>query len=34
MSIAQKEIIETMYGLELMKATHYLTTEQVEEVND
>jgi len=34
MSIAQKEINETIYWLELLKATDYLTTEQFEEIND
>ena len=33
MGIVQKEINETMYWLELLKATDYLTSEQFEEVN-
>ena len=33
MRIAQKEINETIYWLELLKATDYLTTEQFEDVN-
>jgi four helix bundle protein len=33
MGIAQKEINETMYWLELLKATDYLTTEQFEDIN-
>ena len=33
MGIAQKEINETLYWLELLKATDYLTTEQFEDVN-
>lgn len=33
MGIAQKEINETIYWLELMKATDYLTTEQFESLN-
>jgi four helix bundle protein len=34
MGIAQKEINETIYWLELLKATDYLTTEQFDEIND
>ena len=33
MGIAQKEINETIYWLELLKATDYLTTQQFEEVD-
>ena len=33
MGIAQKEINETLYWLELLKATDYLTAEQFEDVN-
>ena|SRR5688572_30414312 len=33
MGIAQKEINETLYWLELLKATDYLTTEQFEDIN-
>ncbi|MCU0470328.1 MAG: four helix bundle protein [Arcicella sp.] len=33
LSIAQKEIDETMYWLELMKATNYLTESQFESLN-
>jgi four helix bundle protein len=33
MAIAQKEINETIYWLELLGATDYLTTEQFESVN-
>jgi four helix bundle protein len=33
MAIAQKEINETMYWLELLVATDYLTSEQFESVN-
>ena len=33
MAIAQKEINETIYWLELLKATEYLTTEQFEGIN-
>ena len=33
MGIAQKEINETLYWLELLKATDYLTTEQFEDMN-
>jgi len=33
MAIAQKEINETIYWLELLKATDYLTTEQFEGIN-
>ena len=33
MGIAQKEINETIYWLELLKATDYLTTEQFEDIN-
>lgn len=33
LSIAQKEIDETMYWLELMKATHYLTESQFDSLN-
>lgn len=34
MSIAQKEINETIYWLELLKETNYLTTEQFEIINN
>ena len=34
MGIAQKEINETIYWLELLKETDYLTTEQFESVNN
>jgi four helix bundle protein len=30
---SQKEINETLYWLELLKATAYLTTEQFEDIN-
>ncbi len=33
MAIAQKEINETIYWLELLKETDYLTTEQFESIN-
>lgn len=33
MAIAQKEINETIYWLELLKATEYLTTEQYDIIN-
>ena len=33
MAIAQKEINETIYWLELLKATEYLTTEQYDSIN-
>ena len=33
MRIAEKEINETIYWLELLKATDYLTTEKFEDVN-
>jgi len=33
MGIAQKEINETIYWLELMKETDYLTQEQFESIN-
>ena len=33
MGIAQKEINETIYWLELLKATDYLTTEQFEDIH-
>ena len=33
MGIAQKEINETLYWLELLNATGYLTTEQFEDIN-
>ena len=33
MGIAQKEINETLYWLELLKATDYLTREQFEDIN-
>ena len=33
MGIAQKEINETIYWLELLKETDYLTTEQFESIN-
>ena len=33
MAIAQKEINETIYWLELLQATNYLTNEQFESVN-
>lgn len=33
MSIAQKEINETLYWLELLKETEYLTSEQFESIN-
>lgn len=33
MGIAQKEINETIYWLELLKATDYITIEQFEDVN-
>jgi len=33
MGIAQKEINETLYWLELLKDTDYLTTEQFESIN-
>ena len=34
LSIAQKEINETIYWLELLKATDYLTKEQFESINN
>jgi len=34
LSIAQKEINETIYWLELLKATDYLTQEQFESINN
>lgn len=34
LSIAQKEINETIYWLELLKETDYLTVEQFESMND
>ena len=34
MGIAQKEINETIYWLELLKATDYLTQEQFESINN
>lgn len=34
LSIAQKEINETIYWLELMKCTDYLTEKQFESIND
>lgn len=33
MAIAQKEINETIYWLELLKATEFLTTEQYDSIN-
>ena len=33
MGIAQKEINETIYWLELLKETHYITQEQFESIN-
>jgi four helix bundle protein len=33
MAIAQKEINETLYWLELLKATYYITKEEFESVN-
>ncbi len=33
MGIAQKEINETIYWLELLRETNYLTTEQFENIN-
>lgn len=33
MSIAQKEINESLYWLELLKETSYLTTEQFQSIN-
>lgn len=33
MAIAQKEINETIYWLELLKSTDYLNTEQFESIN-
>jgi four helix bundle protein len=33
MAIAQKEINETIYWLELLKTTDYLTREQFESIN-
>ncbi len=33
MAIAQKEINETIYWLELLKATDYLNTKQFESIN-
>jgi len=33
MGIAQKEINETIYWLELLKATDYITPEQFEDIN-
>ena len=34
MGIAQKEINETIYWLELLKATDYLSQEQFENINN
>lgn len=34
MAIAQKEINETIYWLELLKETGYLTAEQFQSIND
>ena len=34
MGIAQKEINETIYWLELLKDTEYLTAEQFESINN
>jgi four helix bundle protein len=34
MAIVQKEINETIYGLELLKETDYLTHEQYESINN
>jgi four helix bundle protein len=34
LSIAQKEINETIYWLELLKETYYLTQEQFASIND
>lgn len=34
LSIAQKEINETIYWLELLKETNYLTNEQFESINN
>jgi four helix bundle protein len=33
LSIAQKEINETIYWLELLKATNYIVTEEFESIN-